>query len=533
MKKIQVWLPLLFAIVMIVGMRIGFKLRSNIPSTQNFFDRSKRSSLQEVMDLVRLKYVDKINTDTLTEDAVHAMLSNLDPHSVYIPATHLSEVNEDLQGNFEGIGVEYQIILDTVHVVSVLQAGPSDKAGLRVGDKFIRVGDITVAGTSITSEKIKKLLRGPGGSKINVVILRENTTQTVTITRGTIPVYSVNASYMIDSETGFIHLNKFTGTSYEEFMQALERLKGEGLKQLIFDLRDNGGGILGEAVDITDEFLDGNKLIVYTQGDKQPRYEYRSKRPGLFEKGKLVLLVDEGSASASEVVAGALQDWDRATIVGRRTFGKGLVQEQYELSDGSALRLTVSRYYTPTGRSIQKPYINGRDAYNDEVLQRFQNGEVIHPDTMKGVTRKVYKTKGGRAVYGSGGITPDIFVAFDTATLSNDIASLFYNQTFGKFVYTCYTQNKVYFSQFKNPSDFATRYKPTDAVWNKLKGYLGKDSLKVRSISPKDKSELQHRFKTWMARQIWKMEGYYEVNNLHDRMVQTALQELRDNEEKR
>jgi carboxyl-terminal processing protease len=528
MKKIQVWLPLVFAIVMIIGMRIGFKLRENIPASQSFFQSGKRSSLQEVIDLVRLKYVDPVNTDTLTEDAVQAMLTHLDPHSVFIPAIHLREINEDLQGNFEGIGVEFHIINDTVNVVNVLPEGPSDKAGLQVGDKFLKVDDSIVTGKTINAERIKKLLRGEGGSKVGVVLLRGRKQQPATITRGTIPLFSIDAAYMISPGTGFIHLNKFSGTSYEEFMQAIERLQKQGMNKLIFDLRDNGGGILGEAVDIVDEFLGEDRMIVYTKGDKQDKYEYRCKRPGLFEKGELIILVDEGSASASEVVAGALQDWDRALIIGRRTFGKGLVQEQYQLSNGGALRLTVARYYTPTGRSIQKPYANGRDEYYDEVLQRFHSGEVIHPDTVKIARGDSFKTKGGRMVYGGGGIMPDIFVPYDTAGFITDVSPLFRNNIFGKFIYTYYIENKSFFDQFKNPSDFATRYTQTDLAWKKLVEYLNNTNLDLETIPLRDRVELEKRIKTWMARQIWRMDGYYQVSNVYDKTVQKALESIKN-----
>ena len=528
MKKIQVWLPLLFAIVMIVGMRIGFKLRENVPASQGFFQTTKRSSLQEVMDLVRSRYVDPVNTDTLTEDAVQAMLMHLDPHSVFIPAVHLSEINEDLQGNFEGIGVEFHIIRDTVHVVTVLPEGPSDKAGLKVGDKFLKVGDSFVTGRNINPERIKKLLRGEGGSNIRVTLLRGNQQQDISITRGTIPLYSIDAAYMINPGTAFIHLNKFSGTSYEEFMQAIERLQKQGMKKLIFDLRDNGGGILGEAVDIVDEFLDDNKMIVYTKGDKQDKYEYRCKRPGSFEKGDLVILVDEGSASASEVIAGALQDWDRAIIIGRRTFGKGLVQEQYQLSNGAALRLTVARYYTPTGRSIQKPYGNGRDAYYDEVLERFHSGEVVHPDTVKVARGDSFKTKGGRMVYGGGGIMPDVFVPYDTAGFITDVTVLFRNNTFGKFIYSYYISNKPFFDQYKSPADFSTRFTQTDDALKRLEEYASNDSiqLNLQAMPVRDKIELQRRIKAWMARQIWRMDGYYQVNNIEDKTVQKALESI-------
>jgi carboxyl-terminal processing protease len=526
MKKLQVWLPLLFALVLIAGMWIGAGLRQNIPYSRGIFEAAKRSSVQEVIDLVNLRYVDKVNTDTLTDDAIQAMLTHLDPHSVFIPATYLDEVNDNLQGNFEGIGVEFFIINDTVNITNVLADGPSDKAGLKVGDQFLKVGDSAVAG-NIDADKIKKLLRGPGGSKVPVVVLRNKQTVHATITRGTIPLYSVDAAYMIDAVTGYIHLDKFSGTTYEEFMQATEKLQKLGMKKLIFDLRDNGGGILGEAVDIVDEFLDDNKLIVYTQGDKQAKTEFRCKRPGLLEQGKVILLVDENSASASEVVAGALQDWDRATIIGRRTFGKGLVQEQYDLADGSALRLTVARYYTPLGRNIQKPYTNGRAAYNGELAERFHNGEMLKGDTSTNHTGPAYKTKSGRTVYGGGGITPDIFIPFDTAGFSDQVYALFNKQTFSKFIYNYYIQNRPYFSQFKNPADFAQRFDQAETAYNSLVDFAAKDSIQLRTLTVHDKAEIEQRIKTWLARQIWRMPGYFEVNNMNDIMVKKALEEIK------
>jgi carboxyl-terminal processing protease len=527
MKRLQVWMPLLFSLVLIAGMWIGSGLRQNVPSSRGIFNSGKRSVLQEVVDLVNLKYVDKVNTDTLTEDAVQAMLAHLDPHSVFIPASSLTEINEDLQGNFEGIGVEFFIIEDTVHVTNVLAGGPSDKAGLQVGDRFIKVGDSIVAGRRITADKIKNFLRGESGSKVPVTMLRNNKPVQTTITRGTIPLFSVDASYMIDATTGYIHLNKFSGTTYEEFMSAMETLQKKGLKQLIFDLRGNGGGILTEATDIADEFLDGDKLIVYTQGDKQEKTEYHCKRPGLFEEGKLVLLVDESSASASEVVAGALQDWDRATIIGRRTFGKGLVQEQYDLSDGSALRLTVARYYTPIGRNIQKNYSNGRQAYNEELEDRFKTGELVNGDTVSQHTGPAFKTKKGRIVYGGGGITPDMFVPFDTASFSSNVYVLFDNQLFSKFIYTYYEENKSFFNQFRNPADFAKGFTQTVPAWNSLVAYAAKNSVNVQNVPERDKMEIQKRIKTWLARQIWRMEGYYEVSNSEDEGVRKALEALK------
>src|SRR5882672_10405346 len=368
MKKLKVWIPLLFAIVMIVGMLIGYRLYENT-NTKGFFKTRKLNRVQEVVDLVNMKYVDPVDTDSLGEEAIQGILAHLDPHSYFIPAVDREEMNEDLKGNFEGIGIEFQIINDTVNATYVLPDGPSDKAGMKIGDKFIKVNDSVVAGNGITSERIKKFLRGPGASNVIITLLRDNKIKQLPVTRGTIPLPAVDAGYMLDKETGYIRINKFSRTTYGEFLQAMEKLQQQGLQKLMLDLRGNGGGIVDEAVGIADEFLGDDKLIVYTEGRKSPRREYRAQKPGLFEKGRLILLVDEGTASASEILTGALQDWDRATIMGRRTFGKGLVQEPFQLTDGSELRLTIARYYTPIGRSIQKPYNKGRDSYNDEVVE--------------------------------------------------------------------------------------------------------------------------------------------------------------------
>jgi carboxyl-terminal processing protease len=523
MKKLQAWLPILFAFMLIIGMITGYSLRERVPVSQGFFETTRRSSIQEAMDLIRLHYVEPVPMDSLSDDAIKAILGHLDPHSIFIPARYLSEINEDLQGNFEGIGVEFQIIRDTVNVVHVLPGGPSAKAGVLPGDKFLKVGDSAVTNNGISSEKIKTLLRGGGGTKVSITFLRNTSLKIISVERGTIPIYSVDAAYMINDTTGFIHLNKFSGTSYEECMAAFEKLNKLGMKKLIFDLRNNGGGILGEAVDIADEFLSGDKLIVYTKGDKVPRVEYHCKRPGQFETGKLMMLVDEGSASASEVLSGAMQDWDRATIIGRRTFGKGLVQEQYNLTGGSALRLTVARYYTPSGRSIQKSYANGKTVYNDEVSERFHNGEVI-TDSVKTARGKAYKTSGGRKVYGGGGITPDIFVPFDTTGFSINMLPLFANQQFNNFIYRYYLQNRASLDSFKNAKDFTDRFHANVMTWKSLMDFVAENKIQLPVIPEKDKVEIEKRIKSYLGRQIWGMEGFYEVSNSWDLTVQKALQ---------
>lgn len=514
---------------MIAGMLIGFRLRGNIRS-DGFFKTRKSSDLQRVLDLVNSNYVDTVSMDTLGDDAVNGLLSHLDPHSSFFPAADVSEMNEDLQGNFEGIGIEFQILDDTVNVMNVLADGPSDKAGLKVGDKFLKVGDSIVAGIGITNEKIRRMLRGPGASRVTVSLLGAGVPgglRQVTISRGTIPLPSVDVAYMVNKETGYIRINRFSATTHAEFAQAVMKLQQQGLQRMILDLRENGGGDLTESIDIADDFLDGDKLIVYTVGAHSPRVDYRCRRDGLFEKGKLVLLTDEGTASASEVLTGALQDWERATIIGRRTFGKGLVQRIFDFPDGSSLHLTVERYYTPTGRSIQKPYDNsGHDDYNEEVLNRFHDGEVLQGDTSSHHRGLAYKTLGPehRTVYGGGGITPDIFVGFDTTTLSHSITLLYVNGTLNRFIYTWYVQHLPTFQAFKGPADFNAGFRDEERVYDALTRYALKDSIDLRSLSAKDKITLEHRVKALLARQIWRTEGYFEVTNNFDPAFAKALE---------
>ncbi len=523
-KKLQVWFPFFFSLSMIIGMFFGYKLRDKMPFATNILRSSAGSQMQEVISLIRNRYVDPVNTDSLSELAIEEVLTHLDPHTVYIPAAKLTEVNEDLAGKFEGIGVEFNIFEDTVHILNVLPGGPSDKAGLEVGDRIIKVEQQVVAGNHITSDKIRSLLRGAGGSKVNITINRSDAAVPFTITRGFIPLYSLDAGYMMDPETGYIRLSKFSESTYEEFMASLEKLKGEGLRELVLDLRDNGGGILDEAVEIADEFISGEKLIVYTEGKNNPRRDYKARRRGLFEEGKLVILMNEGSASASEVLAGALQDWDRATIIGRRSFGKGLVQEQYTLRDGAALRLTVARYYTPLGRSIQKSYEKGLFDYNGEIMNRYQHGEMFSADSNKTVSGTAYKTSGGKTVYGGGGITPDIFVAFDSTTVDTLINALYRKNTLGNFVYRYYISNVSSFNAYKQAATFAHQFTVDKTLYNGLVDFARKDSINISGLRPKDQLFLEQRIKSLLARQVWRSEGFYEVINTTDPVVKKAME---------
>ncbi|MGI8584044.1 MAG: S41 family peptidase [Chitinophagaceae bacterium] len=522
-KKLQVWLPLLFSLVMIIGMIIGYKIKTNMPDTGIFFTE-KRRPVQEVLNLIQNKYVDREDADSLGNEAIEVILSKLDPHSIFLPAFQLQSAKEDLQGGFSGIGVEFNIFSDTINVLNVIKDGPSDKAGVQAGDKFLKVGDSIVAGIKITTEKIKKLLRGNGGTKAELLILRGNEQKHITVIRGMIPLYSLDAAYMISDSVGYIRLNKFSETTYKEFMDATLKLQKIGMKNMVLDLRDNGGGILTQATNIADEFLDQDKLITYTEGAHSPKKEYRCEKEGIFEKGKVVVLANEGSASASEILIGALQDWDRATIIGRRTFGKGLVQEQYDLSDGSGLRLTVARYYTPLGRSIQKSYSLGSKVYGEDLITRMHDGELLYFDSIKHTNGKAYKTKSGKIVYSGGGITPDIFVAVDTSGFNAEIRKVYIKGTINKFVYGNYLANKNKFTAYTNPLQFEKDYIINDATWNSFETFAAKDSININMIGTKEKAELSRQIKILTARQIWRNEGLYEVSNANDAIVKKAME---------
>ena len=524
--KLQVWLPLLMSIMIILGIFIGFSIRGNMPS-KGIFYIEKRQPVKEVMEIIDSKYVDSVSADTMGMLAINGMLSKLDPHSVFMPSEALQMSKEEIQGHFYGIGIEYFVYQDTMNVVNVLPGGPAARAGLQFGDKIIKVDDTTLNTANIVPSRIMKLLRGPAGTHVLVTILRDHNQKQLNINREGIPIYSLDASYMITSTTGYIRLNKFSETTYKEFMQAAEKLKKEGMKEMILDLRDNGGGILTEATDIADEFLDGDKLITYTTGVHSARKEYRCKREGIYETGKLVVLANEGTASASEILIGALQDWDRATIIGRRSFGKGLVQEQFELSDGSGLRLTVARYYTPLGRSIQKSYKEGNTVYNDELLKRFHYGELNSGDSIKHDTGKSFKTPGGKIVYGAGGITPDVFVPLDTLAFDKRLIQIYTKGELGHFTYKDYLDNKKEFAGYKSALELERNFTVDEKRWSDFKKFANKDSIALDIITPKFKNRIENEMKQYYAQHIWHMEGMYEVSNAEDPTIKKALEVIK------
>ena len=525
-KKIQVWLPMIFSVVMIAGMFFGFKLHQQTGSRDGFFKNSRKSSLQEALDLIKDRYVDVVAMDSLQNDALSDVMSHLDPHSVYIPASNVSEMNEDLVGNFEGIGVEFNIFEDTVHVIYVVPEGPSDKAGLKIGDKIIKVNDSSIVSKTLPSAEIRKMIRGKDGSKVKLTLIRNNKAEVKEVIRGRIPLPSMDASYMLEPGIGFIKLNKFSETTFSEFMTAMEELKKKGMNKLILDLRGNGGGFINQAVNIADEFLAGDKLVVYTQGTNMKRQDYKAEKDGLFESGKLVILVDELTASASEIVAGAIQDWDRGTIIGRRTFGKGLVQEQYQLSDGSAVRLTVARYFTPSGRSIQRPYDKGNKVYMEELTDRYDNGEMLTADSIHFQNNTPYKTNGGRTVYGGGGIMPDVFVPIDTSLYTKSVTRLYLEGRFNNFIYKYYISHPDKFNQFRTPYELSRNYTDMSEPWEQLVLFALKDSIYLDRIPERDKQNIKERMKAYMARLKWRSQGYYEVYNQVDPMIKRAKEVL-------
>ncbi len=399
----QIRLPLLLTIAVAAGILIGATMADGSSSQNNLI--SGYLKFKEILTYVQRDYVDEVDTDELVETAINRMLEKLDPHSVYIPAKDLELAKSQLDGEFEGIGIEFQVIKDTIYVVSPLSGGPSEEVGLNSGDKIVKVDDEVVAGVGVDNRKVFELLRGKKGTEVEVGIKRKGVDDLLsfTIVRDKIPQESVDASYMIDDEIGYIKVSRFAATTYEEFHEALKKLDSLGMKKLVLDLQDNPGGYMDRAINMADELLSGNDMIVYTEG-KQPRYnsEARAYREGIFENQPIIVLINEGSASASEIVAGALQDNDRALIVGRRSFGKGLVQMPIPLDDGSELRLTISRYYTPSGRSIQKPYEEGAKKYGEDILERFEHGELINPDSIHFDDSLKYETSKGRTVYGGG-----------------------------------------------------------------------------------------------------------------------------------
>lgn len=525
-KKWEIRIPLLFALAMIAGMMLGYKLTQG--TGKGLFGSNKRNSLQEALDLIKDRYVDPVNIDTLQQNAISEMMNGLDPHSVLLPPEELQEANEELAGNFEGIGVEFNVFSDTVTVTYVIPEGPSFKAGLLPGDKIIKAGDSSLVQKDISTEKIKSLIKGPRNSTVLLSLIRKGKPLQLKVKRGVIPMPSLEAAYMLDSSTGYMKLTRFAETTYEEFMKELESMQKMGIKNLVLDLRDNGGGLLSEAVDIADELLSGDKLIVYTEGLHSNRKEFRCERPGLFEKGKLVLLVDELSASASEVLTGAVQDWCRGTVIGRTTFGKGLVQEQYMLKDGSAMRLTVARYYTPLGRCIQRSYENGKKLYLEEGWERYQAGTTAAADSLVPHKGKKFLTSCGDTLYAGGGITPGIFIQREKEDNLPHASMLLGSVTsFSNYAFQFYLQNQEKLNQFPTAVAMMNNAALQQDIWNGWLRNSQKDSVDYRIATATEKRLVQDKLMALIARYKWRNNGFYQVMNNKDPFLKKAMEQIK------
>lgn len=480
-------------------------------------------------------YVDDVDKQKLVDAAIVSMLEELDPHSIYIPKEDLEEVNEPLKGNFEGVGIQFNIVRDTIYVVDAIPGGPSERIGIRAGDRIVTIDKEVVAGVNFKNSDVMKRLRGKKGTKVDVAILRKGEPSPLdfTITRDKIPIYSVEASYMAEPGVGYIKVSRFSATTMKEFREKLTSLKEDGMKDLILDLQGNGGGYLRTAIEMADEFLGDRKLVVYTEGRTSPREDTYSTKEGLFEKGRLVVLVDEGSASASEIVSGAIQDWDRGLIVGRRSFGKGLVQRPVMLSDGSAVRLTVSRYYTPSGRSIQKSYDEGVEAYQREKTDRLANGELTSADSIHAADTVKYFTMNKRVVYGGGGIMPDVFVPIDTTQSSEYFGQLVRKGILNTFAlaYVDVHRTKL-LTTYSNPGAFGKQFTVDDALLTELETYAAKDSVFTDGAGEgRSRDLIALRLKALIARDLWDTSAYWQMINADnpvDRSFQRALETLTD-----
>lgn len=489
----------------------------------------------EVFHMINRMYVDDVPTEEISDAAIVAMLEKLDPHSTYIPRKEVESANERINGSFVGIGIRYQILNDTVLVVNPIPGGPSEKLGIRAGDKIVFIADEAVTGIGIKNAGVRERLLGEKGSKVKVLIYRvgEKRLQEYTITRDDIPLNSVVSHYMVDSKTGFIKLTNFARTTEAEVKNALKDLKKQGMKDLIFDVQGNGGGLLQAAKYVADEFLDDDKLIVYSEGRKQPKSVLVADKKGEFEKGRLVILIDEGSASASEILAGAIQDWDRGVIVGRRSFGKGLVQRPLDLSDGSQVRLTISRYYTPSGRNIQKPY-EDKESYKNDYVQRYLNGEMMNKDSIHFPDSLKFETLlKKRTVYGGGGIMPDLFVGLDTLEYSDYYRKLSRSGAFNDFSIRYVEKNRdELLSSYKTVKEFKDKFGNNEAF---IKEFIQFAADKNESLAFNESDFLvsqdliRIRLKATIASNVWDYSAFYEVFNVKNEIFMAAYALLSQN----
>ena len=527
------FIPFLLAICLIAGIAIGTFYANHFSGNKLGIINTSSNKLNALLRIINDQYVDTVNMGELVEEAMPQILSELDPHSSYIPAKDLEAVNADLKGSFSGIGIQFTIQNDTIHVSSVIQGGPSEKVGLMAGDRIVEVDDSAFVGKIVTNSEAMKRLKGEKGSKVKLGVYRpgEKDLLHFTVIRGNIPVKSIDAAYMINEKVGYIKVNKFGETTYPELLIALAKLNQKNCEGLIVDLRGNTGGYMAAAIQMVNEFLPNNRLIVYTQGRKSPREDYNSNGTGSNQKMPLVVLVDEGSASASEIFAGAIQDNDRGTIVGRRSFGKGLVQQPIEFSDGSAIRLTIARYYTPSGRCIQKPYEKGKESeYELDLLTRYEHGEFFSADSIKQDETEVYHTRLGRPVYGGGGIMPDIFVPQDTTGMTSYFRMAANRGLIIRYTFDYTDQNRSTLQKYDTPEKMEAYLKGQNLL-NKFAAWAEKKGLKRRNnLMMKSRRLFEMSLYGNIIYNMLGMEAYVEYLNESDKTVLKAVEILEKGE---
>ncbi|MBS2098724.1 S41 family peptidase [Carboxylicivirga linearis] len=526
----QILMPVIFALLVVLGIFIG---RNFMPAPSGkgnpLMIYPQTGKLDALMDHIVNEYVDTVDREEIEEAIIPEILKELDPHTVYIPAKDLNKVNEELQGNFGGIGVQFSMQEDTVLVISVISGGPSEKVGLLPGDRIVQVNDSVIAGRNISSNDIMKTLRGEMGTEVKVGVIRRPSNEVIpyTITRGAIPMYSVDVSYMVEDNIGYVKVDRFAQTTYQEFLTALAKLKANKCEKIIVDMRGNSGGLLDIAIQMCNEFLAAKELIVYTEGKSQPRQDVYANGAGSCQDTKVIVLIDEFSASASEIFAGAIQDNDRGLVVGRRSFGKGLVQQQIPLPDGSALRLTVARYYTPSGRCIQKPYDNGVEDYYHDFYNRVAHGELFSQDSIEFDESLAYKTKEGRTVYGGGGIMPDVFVPRDTTMITDYFISLRSNGIIYRYALQYSDNHREELEELRTASAISDKLDEHQIMndflaYAKDKGIsFNKDQYQI------SKSLIRQEVKAYIARNIIDNEGFYPMIHEVDETFIKALNEAR------
>lgn len=523
-----IW-PIIISIIFAGGFYIG-RYNSTSGSVGSFSNlNSSNNKINQIIDYIDQEYVDSTDKTSIVDETIQHILQKLDPHSYYISAAEVKRMNEPLEGSFDGIGVQFSIQKDTIVIVSPVEGGPSEKLGIQSGDRIVEIDSQVVAGTGITNSDVMKALKGPAGTKVKVGIRRGRNEELIDydITRGAIPIYSVDAKSMVTDSIGYIKVSRFAKTTYEEFVTASEELKVKGMTKLILDLRGNGGGFMDAAIKMADEFLPKSKLIVYTKGRSRPTQEYFATNNGTLENMEVVVLIDEGSASASEIVAGALQDNDKGTIIGRRSFGKGLVQEQSSWPDGSATRLTIARYYTPTGRCIQRPYESGTKKYNEEIYERYETGEITLGDSIPVSDSLKYTTPGGRTVYGGGGIMPDIFVPMDTVGGSYYLSHLYYGSVIYQFCFDYADENRNDLLKYKSPEAYVSDFAIDINIEKDFLLFANKSGVPFDEKGYKRSKDIIHtRLKAGIGRNIFGNEAYYPIVLQMDSTFKKAKESL-------